>query len=182
MNNRNAIEKSLYKKNRAFRSMPKSVSRNQLVAEAGAAIWLGLTDRMKKEWIDISISDFEDRVVAWKQKEVIEAMIKEDELGHIKNEHIDKAEMQVTPMEDETHAADFRARTLQFSKVKTTLMKPNKSSNNNNVLLDLLQDCRFHPIRLMNSYRNQKDLYITNHSERAVEQFEVQGPLKTRYA
>lgn len=175
MNNRNAIERSIQKKNRVFRSMPKSTSRNEIVAEAGAAIWLGLTDREKRAWVELAVNDFQDRVIAWKEKEAIEAMVKVEDTTHSK----DAADTEAVSIEDENHASDFRARTLQFSTLETTRMKPTKGNNNNNVLLELLHDNRFNPVPLVSACRDEKDL-LNSSSERAVAKFAVQGPIKTR--
>eukprot|EP00956_Cyclotella_meneghiniana_P002774 scaffold3275_cov70-Cyclotella_meneghiniana.AAC.1 len=182
LNNRNAIERSLNKKNRAFRTMTKGLSKNELVAEAGGAIWLTLTDREKRAWVDLAINDFQDRVLAWKEKEAIESMTavgKKEQPKHRENKTT--IESKVTPADDQKHATDFRTRTLQFSKIKTSLMKPKQLQgiDNNSVLLELLQDCRFNPVPLINSWRSKKDL-LSMHSERAVEQFAVQGPIKSR--
>ena len=172
MNNRNAIERSIQKKNRVFRSMPKSTSRNEIVAEAGAAIWLGLTDREKRAWVELALNDFEDRVIAWKEKEAIEAMVKVEDR--------DKSKAAEAPsIEDENQASDFRARTLQFSTLKTTRMKPSKGNNSNNVLLELLHDNRFNPVPLVSACRDEEDL-LASSSERSLAQFAVQGPIKTR--
>lgn len=178
VNNRNAIERSLQKKNRAFRSMPKSVARNELVAEQGAIIWLGLTDREKRAWIDLSVNDFQDRVVAWKEKEIIEAMMQVDGVEKGKEQHA--TETRLFTVEDEKHAISFRQRTLQFSRVKTVPMKPSKARINNSVLLELLNDGRFHPVQLVGANRSEKDSLTHRQGERAVEQFSVQGPIQTR--
>lgn len=175
MNNRNAIERTIQKKNRAFRSMPKSVARNELVAEHGASIWLGLTDREKRAWIDLSVNDFQDRVIAWKEKEIIEAMMKVEQNKELEHSN------DYSTVGDIRHATEYRERSLQFSKVKTTLMKPSKRGKvNNSVLLELLNDGRFHPIQLVNASRSEKDSLDAKQSERAIEQFPVQGPIRTR--
>ena len=181
INNRNAIERSLNKKNRAFRTMTKGLSRNELVAEAGGAIWLTLTDREKRAWVDLAINDFQDRVMAWKEKEAIDSMTavgKEEQPKH--REHRTTIETKVKPADDQKHATDFRTRTLQFSRIKTSLMKPIQVQgiDYNSVLLELLQDGRFNPVPLFNSCRSKKDL-VSMHGERAVEQFAVQGPIKS---
>jgi hypothetical protein len=157
--------------------MPKSLPRNELVAEHGAAIWIGLTDRERRAWVELAINDFQDRVVAWKEKEAIEAML---DVQLTNDERANGGVPQIASADDERHAADFRARTLQFSTVKTALMKPSKGSNNNSVLQELLHDSRFHPVPLISARRGEKDLSISKQSERAVEQFEVQGPVRTR--
>ncbi len=42
------------------------------MAQEGAAIWIDMSRKERNEWVDVSIKDFEQRVVAWKEKEVIE--------------------------------------------------------------------------------------------------------------
>ena len=56
-------------------------ARNEKVAQEGAAIWVDMRPEEHDQWVDVSMKDFEQRVVSWKEKEVIESMIKSVEEG-----------------------------------------------------------------------------------------------------
>ena len=180
LHNRHNFEKHLLKKSRVFRSTTKSLARNEMVAEVAAAYWVEATDREKRTWVQVSMRDLEDRMVAWKEKEAIEAMMEDVEIEHHRNgeRKSSSAESSCLTTEDERHAADALTRMLQFSKVKANPLKANNKESNNSVLLELLHDIRFQPIPLFDSHRDEMDLVRKN--DRVVEQFAVQGPIKTR--
>eukprot|EP00804_Cyclotella_cryptica_P018966 CCRYP_006473-RB/>CCRYP_006473-RB protein AED:0.02 eAED:0.02 QI:690/1/1/1/0.5/0.4/5/239/1470 len=182
INNRHAIEKSLHRKSRLFRGMPKGLSRNEKVAEEGAATWLGLTDQERRAWIDVAINDFQDRVVAWKEKEAIDAMMQGIDGEHDNDRKRPNVEPDVSSVvltsEDERHATDSRVRMLQFSTLQANPAKTSLKESNNSVLLELLNDIRFQPIPLLTVFRVEEEL-VSKQSDRTVEQFAVQGPTKT---
>ncbi|KAL7542489.1 hypothetical protein ACHAXR_011817, partial [Thalassiosira sp. AJA248-18] len=181
LHNRGVIEKSLFRKSPLFRGMPKGTARNEKVAEAGAAIWTGMTPKERKEWVVVSMKDFEQRVVAWKEKEVIEAMMKtmDDENQDTQGEE-GEGEAPSIPPEDEIHIANSRARLNQYSKVKSQPVKVSASARGNPILLELLNDARFRPLPLVNTTRAKEDLVHGSEKVKvAVQQFTVQGPIET---
>ena len=180
LHNRSAIEKRLYKRNRFFRTLPKGLARNEKVAEEAAAIWVGISDKERKQWIEFSMKDFEERVVAWKEKEVIHAMIDamdDDGVGgELKRQTSDENNL---ALDDEGYAAKKRARLTRFSKVKSQPVNVGEKESNNGILLELLRDIRFRPLPLINTTRDEEDLSHKFKDNIAVQKFIVEGPVET---
>lgn len=183
LHNRNAIEKRLQKRNRFFRALSKGMARNEKVAQEGAAIWVGMNDAEKNEWIEFSMKDFEQRVVAWKEKVAIHTMIDAmdvDEAQAEFNRHTsdDTNTTDVTP-DDEGFAATNRARLTQFSKVKSHPVNIGTKESNNAILLELLKDIRFRPLPLVSTTRDEEDLNFNFRDNVLVQNFNVEGPIET---
>ena len=183
LHNRSHIERSLNRKNPTFRSMPRGCVKNEKVAEEGAAIWVGMSQKDQKEWVDVSMKDFEQRCVAWGEKEVIEAMIKTMSDGEKEAQGVTvPSEALPLPPEDDDNLAITRARVNQYSKAKAVPVKGSASSASNPILLELLNDARFRPLPLVSTTRAKEDLAhgAENKNMRiAVQQLNVQGPIET---
>ena len=181
LHNRSVIEKSLYRRSPFFRGMERGPARNEKVAQEGAVIWIEMTPKERNEWVEVSMKDFEQRAVAWKEKEVIEAMIKTTDDQEKKGEREGNAsKVSKLPPEDELHNARVCARMNQHNKVKClpTLVSDKESSNA--VLFELLNDMRFHPLPLVDANRTNEDLVLSNEKMHvAVQQFLVHGPIES---
>eukprot|EP00984_Skeletonema_dohrnii_P027083 scaffold16531_cov119-Skeletonema_dohrnii-CCMP3373.AAC.1 len=184
LHNRSAIEKRLYKRNRFFRAMPKGLSRNEKVAQEGAAIWVGMNDAERNEWIEFSMKDFEQRVVAWKEKVAIHTMIDamdgDEAKGEFKRQTSDETNSTADANpDDEGFAATNRARLTQFSKVKSQQVIVGSKESNNGILLELLKDIRFRPLPLISTTRDDEDLTHNVRDNVAIQKFIVEGPVET---
>lgn len=188
LSNRHVIEKSLHRKSRLFRGLPRGYARNEQVAQEGAAIWMDLTHDEKNAWIDVSMTDFEQRVIAWKEKEAIESMVKEVE-GDKSEDQATKEEATedildskepLTAEDDDAFLISSQSRLVQFSKVKSTSVKSSRNKEiNNRVLLELLNDVRFQPLPLFSASRASEDLTRKRSEKLSIQQFSVQGPIET---
>jgi hypothetical protein len=175
LNHRSDIEKSLSRTSPLFRGMAKGLARNEKVAQEGARMWIGMGHKERGEWITVSMKDFEQRVVAWKQKEIIEAMIQSmdaSERGIVSKNESDLL------LESDAHIANSFTRMNQFNTVKSHPVKVSDMKHGNILLLELLNDARFRPLPLIDKTRAKEDL--TQEKVRvSVHQFTPQGPVET---
>ena len=176
LHNRSVIEKSLSRTSPFFRGMARGVTKNEKVAQEGAVIWIGLSQQERSEWMNVSMKDFEQRVVAWKEKEEIEAMIEPMDASK-QWDIIPKKESNLSPESDKQIASSF-ARLNQFNKVKSRPVKVSAGKNSNHILLELLDDARFRPLPLVDTTRTKEDL-AQRKVRVAVPQFTAQGPVET---
>ncbi len=175
LNHRSVIEKSLSRTSPLFRGMAKGLARNEKVAREGARLWIGMDHKERGEWLTVSMKDFEQRIVAWKEKEIIEAMIKSMDTSE--KDIVSKNESDLLP-ESDPHIANTFAKMNQFNKVKSHPVKISDTKYGNIVLLELLNDVRFRPIPLIDKTRADEDL-AQSKAGVAVEQFTPQGPVET---
>ena len=179
---RNRIEKNLSKKDLQFKSMKKGLEQNTIIAKEGAALWLTLSAREHKRYTDMSLDDFENRIIAWKEDEALRVMYatvpdNEDERDGIDQ---DPATIQDEEYWHRRHRElsvpnQMRCvRAEQDNRVKPT---------RNRVLLELLQDSRFHPLPIVDTSRSEadaSDLNTVPGKERVVlPYYNVEGPLAT---
>ena len=182
LHNRSAIEKRLYKRNRVFRGLPKGKARNEKVAQEGASVWVSMSHAERNQWIDFSMKDFEQRVVAWKEKVAIHSMIDAMDEDDARTEYTREISDDVTTSgapDDEAFAAIARARLTKFSKVKNETVSIGPKEMNNGVLLELLKDIRFRPLPLITTSRDEEDITLNRKENVAVEKFSVDGPVET---
>ena len=178
LHNRSAIERSLSRKTPSFRKLARGTARNEKLAEAGAALWIDLSSIERNKWIDMSLKDFERRAVAWRQQEVIQAMIKS------MDEHDDQESQAERHPMNETHSPPEESAHIISGPVKYQLPRIGENKIRNRILLELLHDARYHPLPLVNATQSDKDVGQQNESAIAgmkmtVQQFETQGPIAT---
>ena len=178
LHNRTIIEKSLSRKSSVFRSMAAGLARNQKVAEEGAVSWMELSAKERSQWVNEAMKDFEQRIIAWKEKEAIEAMIEsmdKDDAEALRG-IVSKKE---TLSESDACIASTYARMNHLHKVKSQPVKSAVSGNSfNPILLELLNDARFRPLPLVDMTRTDEDL-AEKKPKVAVQQLSSQGPIKT---
>ncbi len=102
---------------------------------------------MRFELVNVSMKDFEQRVVAWKEKEVIEATTQPMDASK-QRDIIPKKEWNLSPESDKQIASSF-TRMNQFNKVKFHPVKVSAGKKSNHILLELLDDVRFRPLPLV---------------------------------
>ena len=192
LHNRSGIERSLHRKSRLFRGLPKGLARNEKVATEGASIWMGMHQDDRKLWVDVSIKDFEERLIAWKEKEVIQSMMELSPGEENGTSQTEESESQLSQV-DEAYITSSRARVNQFNKHKSQPVRVSANHNGNSILLELLNDARFRPLPLVSVSRAQEDLAsgreksrewkcgksIFTSKDTAVEQFHPIGPFST---
>ena len=184
LHNRAGIERSIYRKSRLFRGMPRGLARNNKVAQEGAAIWMEMSPTERNLWVDVAMKDFEQRLVAWKEKEVIESMMKSMDNGDKETQNHGERGLGTSshlPKTDEAYVASSRARLQQFNKVKSQPVSASAiGSCDNPILLDLLNDSRFRPLPLVSATRATEDLAASREKMKvAVEQLICLGPIET---
>jgi hypothetical protein len=176
LHNRSTIERSLSRKNPSFRKLARGTARNEKSAEAAAALWIDLSPNERNKWIEMSMKDFEQRVVAWKQQEVIQAMIKSmDEYDQDSQRERFLRNASHLPPDDSSNNAG--PATNQVPKVGENRIR-------NRILLELLHDARYHPLPLVDVTKPDEDAGQRKESvnigvKMTVQQFETEGPIAT---
>ena len=177
--NRQRIEKHMIKRYRSFRSMRRGYERNALVAKEGAALWLKLSAEEQRKFVDKSIEDFETRVVEWKHNECIGAATGAGTSEQIFDDIDDIAE----DSEDVTYWRQRHHHLLSSSQIRCSPLGGSDRARNQ-LLLDLLQDMRFHPVPTVDLSRSGDQSTKLNGpvdpgSKVALAQYQVQGPVAT---
>mmetsp|Transcript_28151 Transcript_28151/g.57100 ORF Transcript_28151/g.57100 Transcript_28151/m.57100 type:complete len:884 (-) Transcript_28151:1917-4568(-) len=178
--NRFRIEKHILKHDRSFKTMRRGYDKNMLIAKEGAAMWLKLGTAAQKKYTSMSMHDFENRVIAWKEEEQIRAMTgvaaAEDAAGDA--DDADDAE-------DQKYWQERHGNVVSLSQIRcsTSGLDDRQKAGRNQILLDLLQDVRFHPLPLVDCSRSEEVSTKMNNPvdplKVALAQYHVQGPLAT---
>ena len=178
--NRWKIERSLSRKHRTFLRLPKGDERNALVAQEAAIWWTKLEPREHKLYINMSIRDFESRVVIWKEEKLAKLSLMDDN-GAVDNEDDDSDLVDAKGKTmDYHHINEMYERLYCSTVVGSKLFKLEPDHNYNRVLLDLLHDQRFHPLPMLNINRPDIDgLLSEDYAKVTIPFFEVHGPVST---
>ena len=181
--NRFRIEKHILKHHRSFKTMRRGYDKNMLIAKEGAAMWLKLSNAEQKKYTSMSMHDFENRVIAWKEEEQIRAMTgvvsAEDPAGNA--DDADDAD----DAEDQKYWQERHRNVVSLSQIRCSPsdLDDRQKAGRNQILLDLLQDIRFHPLPLVDCSRSEEVSTKMNNpidpSKVALAQYHVQGPLAT---
>jgi Bromodomain/SET domain/PHD-finger len=179
--NRWKIERSLSKKHRTFNRLPKGDERNALVAQEAAVWWTKLEPSEHKLYINMSIRDFETRVIQWKEEKDAKEQLVDGDIRSGK--YIAESDF----ADNDTSAMDVRLidemheRLYLSTSVGSKPFKLETDQSYNRVLLDLLHDVRFHPVPMLNINRPDIDgLLSDDHSSKVtIPFFEVHGPVST---
>lgn len=145
-------------------------------------MWLKLSTEDQKKYVDKSIEDFEGRVVEWKQDEYIRAATGAGGSGDVFGEIDDVAE----DSEDVKYWGQRHHHLLSSSQFRCSSVGggDRTRSRKNQILLDLLQDMRFHPVPVVDLSRSEGQSTTMNNpvdpgSKVALAQYQVQGPVAT---
>ena len=173
LHNRASIERALYRKSRYFRGLPSGMARNERVASEGAAIWMTMSNEERSLWVDVAMKDYEQRLIAWKEKDIIYSMM---QLVSNKDEKNATDKSSQPSQTDEAYIAISRAGVHQLSKINS---QPVMISTNggNSILLELLNDVRFRPLPLVSVTRESEE--ERSDVNVAVQQFTPLGPIET---
>ena len=118
--------------------------------------------------------DFEERIVEWKEEKNIRDMLNlnnTDEGG-------DTNEVDISP-EDELLTYKNHERLYLGTTVGSKPFKPESGISHNRILLELLQDMRFHPLPMIMANRTDKDYGQMDFSRISIPYFDVHGPIAT---
>jgi histone-lysine N-methyltransferase SETD1 len=170
--NRLKIERSLIRKHRTFNRLPKGMERNELIAKEGAHWWVKLPPNEVDRYITESMKDFEKRVVEWKEEKTITAMTNTEPMESVDTDPL-----------DHTEDAKLTYQNHQKLYLNTTVgakpFKPDADESNNKILLELLQDMRFHPLPMMEANRPPKEYGGLDPDKVSIPYFDVHGPVST---
>jgi histone-lysine N-methyltransferase SETD1 len=179
LENKIRLERQLARKNRSFKRL-KGYPRNYLIAKEGALLWRKMTKLERKRFLDMSIEEFEYNVLSWKEDETLREMLEAEG-----NQNQEKALPEVDGnineeliQNEDLHWSKKFQDLIAPSQVSCRKMKNNSESIQNGVLLELLQDTRFHSLPMMKPNR-EKEFESPDYSSTAVPHFDIQGPIST---
>lgn len=172
------IERALSRKHRYFNRLPKGLERNQLIAREAAIWWVKLRPSEHRRYLKMSMNDFQERVVEWKEEngyqEMGEAVSDEQHVLDGGNQASD-----VTP-EDEKLTYDCHRKLFVDPSVGCRPYVPETGTSSNRLLLELLQDMRFHPaVPMLKAGRSEEEPGLMEYSKMSIPYYEVHGPIAT---
>lgn len=171
------IEKVLSRKHRYFNRLPKGGERNALIAKEAAMQWVRLSSVDQKKYINMSMHDYESRIIAWKEEKNIRDMLVEPE-GQ--SEAIEETPGEDTGNDDHILTYEMHERLYLGTSVGSKPYKPEPNESHNRVLLDLLRDMRFHPLPMISISRPETETCSSlDTSKLAIRHFDVHGPIAT---
>lgn len=172
--NRPKIERSLSRRHRYFNRLPKGMERNELVAKEGAGWWVKLRQSDVQRYMDISMKDFEQRIIEWKEEKNIQDMVNENGVEEVSGTD----PLELTP-EDEKLTYDRHRRLYLGTTVGSKPFKPESGVSHNRILLELLQDMRFHPAPMLMANRTDKEYGQMDFTRITIPYFDAHGPVST---
>jgi len=192
--NRWKIERALTRSHRTFNRLPKGDERNAVIAGEAADWWTKLSEAEQKQYINMSMRDFEARVVQWKEEKAVRAMgLPPAEEVTATAQDVDKAVAVPTVVAEQPPAASDTNRIdalLTYEKherlflntsVGSKPFRPEPDQSYNRVLLDILHDMRFHPLPMfaVNRPENADQVIDEHNSKVTIPFFDVHGPIST---
>ena len=180
---RNRIDRSLSRKHRYFNRLPKSnMERNQLIAKEGISIWSKMTEDEIKQYVDVSMKDFERRIIEWKQEKTLRNMMNttsNDGSGTCTVAPGNVTDDSQVVFEDDRLTIKNHNRLYLTTNVGYKHYKPDMEESNNRMLLELLQDMRFHPMPLLQANRSLREYGEMDLDRITIPYFDVNGPVST---
>jgi hypothetical protein len=182
------------RKNYLFRALPSGggasgggYARNKLIAQEGAILWARLKDAEKEHYRSESTKDFDERKREWKQHCQVKGMSASTgstsggstSLNNVLNGGDEEGENNGDGQGvgvDGYHAVKKR------TPPKATMLTKPKSRRDggaNPILLEVLQDHRFHPVPMLHPNRQREEFGFVDYSKVTVPCFEIQGPSST---
>lgn len=176
--NRWKLERALSRKHRTFNRLPKGDERNALVAQEAAVWWTKLPTSEHQRYINLSIRDFEARIILWKEEKNAR------EAGILDQVVVDDAHVEMSDVEeaaaDRIRTYDLHERLYLSTSVGSKTFKLEPGQSYNRVLLELLHDARFHPLPMFAINKQGIDDSMDEHASKVtIPFFEVHGPIST---
>ena len=180
---RNKIERTLSRKHRYFNRLPKAnMERNQLIAKEGIMMWMKLNETETQRYIQTSMKDFERRIIEWKEEKTIRQMFAVNEEGKSDEEGTHSKEIDTNRellLEDDRVTYDNHQRLYLSTTVGSKPYKPDMEESNNRILLELLQDTRFHPLPMLQACRPAREYGEMDFDRITIPYFDINGPVST---
>jgi hypothetical protein len=167
------IERNLSRKHRYFNRLPKGYERNELVAKEGAVWWTKLRPTEVRRYMNMSMRDFEQRIIEWKEEKNIRDMLVDNDI------EVDESEPTDMSFEDELLTYANHERLYLGTTVGSKPFKPETGVSHNRVLLELLQDMRFHPVPMFMANRTNEEYGEMDFARITIPYFDVHGPIST---
>ena len=178
--NRWKIERVLSKRSRAFNRLSRGRERNALVAKEAAIWWSKLRPSDHKRYVNMSMRDFESRVIEWKEDKNIREMNATDVAATDIDNDIDLKDFSE---EDKRLTVRKHKRLYISTSVGSKIFKPENDQNYNRVLMDLLHDSRFHPLPMLGLNQDPVEVNDSDKDDPSsrvlIPHFEVHGPVST---
>lgn len=176
--NRLKIERQLARKHRYFNRLPKGGERNQLIAQEGAMWWVKLRDSEIRRFVAMSMRDFEQRIIEWKEEKSIREMTTESDVadGH---EFVNQSDRHESRKDDDILTYENHQRLYLGTTVGSKPFKPDSDESSNRVLLEFLQDMRFHPLPMVQINRQTEEYGEMDFDRVTIPYFDVHGPVST---
>ena len=173
------VEKILTRKHRYFAQLTKGSERNALIAKETAKQWIKLSAVDQKKYINMSMHDYESRIIAWKEEKNIRNMLAvENEGGDAPNKETYHANEE--RLDDSVITCQAHDRLYNGTSVGSKPHKSDPSESHNRVLLDLLRDVRFHPLPMLSAIRTKAEMKgVEPSSKMVIKHFDVHGPIAT---
>jgi hypothetical protein len=167
------IERVLSRKHRYFNRLPKGLERNEIIAKEGALWWVKLRQTEVRRYMNMSMRDFEQRIMEWKEEKNIRDMVMETDRSEL------AAGDNVSSPDDVLLTYLNHQRLYLGTTVGSKPFKPETGVSHNRVLLELLQDMRFHPVPMFSSNRTDTEYGQMDFSRITIPYFDVHGPVAT---
>lgn len=175
--NRFKIERALARKHRYFNRLPKGEERNALVSKEGAVWWVKLRPVDHRRFMAMSMRDFEQRVIEWKQEQDARDMMVEADEADVVYEEDDTRE---ETSDDDALKYEKHERLYMSTSVGSKQFTPEPGQSHNRVLLELLQDMRFHPLPMFGEAKfDEPPSESADSTKAAIPYFDVHGPVST---
>jgi len=194
-----AITKKVLKKDSSFNDYYQagSFERNRVLAQEGAKLWSRLSLEEQQKYTTTSMKDFEQRVREWKKSNNNNTNSINWLHHYTTNDSATEVVIEQTRVDDETDDCDFLPPIIKqpvsvIPSIKSSSSThPQRDGGANSILLDLLQDVRFHPIpMLVGDQQRYATFFHTKNIDNAnvslvddaklsIPSFEVQGPIST---
>ena len=175
--NRWKVERVLSKRSRAFNRLSRGRERNALVAKEAAIWWSKLRPSDHKRYVNMSMRDFEGRVIEWKEDMHIREMSTDIGVAELDPD----TDLKDDSEEDKRLTVRKHKRLYISTSVGSKVFKPEADQNYNRVLMDLLHDSRFHPLPMLGVNRDlgSEDKHDKDDpsSKVLIPHFEVHGPV-----
>ena len=173
--NRPKIERNLSRKHRFFNRLPKGLERNELVCKEAASWWVKLRPSEIRRYMNMSMRDYEQRIIEWKEEKNIREMLLESDqmLGDGGGDGTELS------FEDEMLTQKNHERLYLGTTVGSKPFRPEPDESHNRVLLELLQDMRFHPVPMFVANRTETEYGQMDFARITIPYFDVHGPVST---
>jgi hypothetical protein len=189
IHNRAAIERNLFKRNKEFKRAKKGIDRNQLIAKEASKRWRRANILERKKYIDFSMEEFEQKIILWKEDQVIREMMglldspnsinnANDSSSMNQEENLDTINESSKSLQNESQYWENR-RNHHLSLSRLDMVPIKSGSTQNFVLLQLLRDQRFQSIQLISPSRSDSSFYDDEKTSVSMPHVAIQGPTST---